>query len=192
MGFTSSPSLQMLRVVSLLLLVVGLQGVLTSFLSPTRSTVSRRMLLSMYSSPVHISSKDVLVTDGLKKRIDGKIGKVLGKLSAGVVTNAQVTLYFDGHRDVTKHTHERGHVVEVVCQMKGGDVVKSEVHTNRDLYTSIDLASHSLCQNLKKFRGKSRSNRSSPEAKIGGSMAEDEVDEDAALFSFDEATLLEN
>lgn len=174
----------MLRVVSLLLLVVGIHGVLLS----TRSV---RRVLSMYSSPVQISSKDVLVTDGLKKRIDGKIGKVLGKLSAGVVTNAQVTLYFDGHRDVTKHTHERGHVVEVVCQMKGGDVVKSEVHTNRDLYTSIDLVAHSLCQNLKKFRGKSRSNRSSPEAKIGGSMAEDEVDEDAALFSFDEATLLE-
>lgn len=180
----------MLRVVSLLLLVVGLQGVL-SFLYPTRSAM-RRVLLSMYSPPVQISSKDgVLVTDAIKSRVDGKIGKVLGKLSAGVVTNAQVTLYFDGHRDVTKHTHERGHVVEVVCQMKGGDVVKSEVHTNRDLYTSIDLVAHSLCQNLKKFRGKSRSNRSSPEAKIGGSMAEDEVDEDAALFSFDEATLLE-
>ena len=149
-----------------------------------------RSALAMISQNVEIQSRDVTVTDALKKRVDGKIGKVLGKLSSGVVTSAHVVLKFDGHRDVTKNTHETGHCVEVVCQMKGGDTVKSEVHTNRDLYVSIDLASHSLCQNLKKFRQKQRANHRGP--KIGGNVAEDEVDEDMALFDFDEASLLEN
>ena len=72
--------------------------------------------------------------------------------------------------------------------MKGGDVVKSAIHTTSDMYVSIDLASHSLAQNLKKYRQKVKDHRSRP--KIGGKVAEDEVDEDDALFSFDEAQLL--
>jgi len=175
-----------------LLLVAGLLPG-SSFLAgrPSWHGVSRSAL-AISSQNVQIQSQDVIVTDALKKRVDGKIGKVLSKLSSGVVTSAHVNLKLDGKRDVSKQSHENGHCVEVVCQMKGGDTVKSEIHTHRDLYASIDLASHSLCQNLKKFRQKARSHRGSPEAKIGGSVAEDEVDEDAALFDFDEASLLEN
>lgn len=147
------------------------------------------LLKALKMSKLDIQSRDgIIVTDALQTRINAKIGKVLDKLSAGVMTKAHVVLKLDAARDLTKNKHESGHACEVVCQMKGGDVVKSAIHTTSDMYVSIDLASHSLAQNLKKYRQKVKDHRSRP--KIGGKVAEDEVDEDDALFSFDEAQLL--
>lgn len=131
------------------------------------------------------------MTEMLKNRIDAKIGKVVGKLGPNLINSATVTLKLHKFADTEKHsstTKKDSQIAEIKCVMKGGAVIEATESTE-DMYTSIDLASHTLARNLKKHRAQVKDVRGRP--KIGGNQAEDEIDEDGALLAFDESTLLE-
>jgi len=128
----------------------------------------------------------------MRGAVEGKVQKVVDKLGSGRVTSCQVILRIDGGRDDTKNSHGDGLVTEVVCNMKGGGSIKSRSSTD-DMYASIDLAAHSLAQNLKRHISKLKDHKSARmRTSVGGNVAEDEINEDLALLEFDEESLLTN
>jgi len=132
------------------------------------------------------TSTGLTLTPTMKSKVESKVGRVVEKLGSNVLNSAAVTLKVEPAS--ASNSNLARHIAEVKCVMKGGNVIECKQKTS-DMYASIDLVSHSLAQSLKKHRQKVKSIRNNE--KIGGSVAESEVDEDAALFAFDEASLLD-
>lgn len=159
--------------------------------SRSSSFFNKGTMMQMSSIKAEIQSRDgFVVTDSLRQRVDSKIKKVLSKLSGRRLNSAHVVLHLEKSRDLTKNTHAEGQVCEVICNMKGGETIKSSQSTD-DMYASIDLCSHQLAQNLKRHMQKVKDHKShAHREKVGGALTEDEVDEDGALLDFDEESLL--
>lgn len=145
-------------------------------------------LKSAAQAAVQVHGLDL--TDSLRQRVDGKVNKVLSKLGSRRLVNAHVLLKLDGQRDATKGAHNahEGQTCEIVCSMKGGETIKA-TQSSDDMYKSIDLAAHSLAQNLKKHVKKIKDHKGGEHRTPVGGHGEDE-DFDA-LIAWNENELLQ-
>lgn len=87
-----------------------------------------------------ISGKNVEITDGLRKAVETKIGKLSRYFSAG--TEVYVTLSVEKERQK----------IEVTVPVKG-NIIRSE-QTSNDMYVSIDLVEEIIERQLKKYKKK--------------------------------------
>lgn len=129
------------------------------------------------------------MTQPMRSAVDSKIQKVVDKLGNRRITTAHVTLRLDSAPDDSKSAHAYGQVAEVVCNMKGGVSIKSHSSTD-DMYASIDLAAHSLAQNLKKHVSRIKDHKSGNMRESVGQAMSHEDAEDQALLDWDESALL--
>ena len=87
-----------------------------------------------------ISGKNVEITEGLRKAVETKIGKLERYFSAG--TEVYVTLSVEKERQK----------IEVTVPVKG-NIIRSE-QTSNDMYVSIDLVEEIIERQLKKYKKK--------------------------------------
>jgi putative sigma-54 modulation protein len=129
---------------------------------------------------IDIISKEMLVTEPLKARINEKVGKVIEKLgNPNLVNSAHVTLRLHKNNPNEIHsssTKKDSQITEVTFRMKGGRVLHASERTD-DMYASIDLASHKIAKKLKTYK-----------EKVKEKHAKD-VDKDTNAF-FDESELI--
>lgn len=134
----------------------------------------------MMSVKIDVTSKEMPVTETLKKRIDEKIGKVIEKLgNPNLVNSAHVTLRLHKHNPNEVHsltTKRDSQISEVTLRMKGGKFLHASERTD-DMYASIDLCSHKLAKKLKSYKEKVKEKHAK------------EVEKDTNQF-FDESELI--
>jgi len=138
-----------------------------------RSTSNKATTVSPLK--IDVVSRGLELTDALRNRIDGKIGKVLNKLASppGVVSS-QLVLRVHKQKAEEAHSHTtkaNSQICELTVVMKGGRVIHSTERSS-DMYQSIDVLSHKLAMKLKAAKDKVQDKRGN--AKVGGSVAEDE------------------
>lgn len=156
-----------------------------------------RVEVGVQVSPFQLNMVKVVVqsrgglelTQPMRTAVDSKIQKVVDKLGSRRITTAHVTLRLDSARDDSKSAHAHGQVAEVVCNMKGGGTIKSHSSTD-DMYASIDLAAHSLSQNLKKHVSHIKDHKSGKVRESVGQATSNEDAEDQAFLDWDESALL--
>lgn len=141
---------------SLLLVVV----VLVVLVNVNSFNIIRSSFLSsssLMSQKIDIISKEILITEPLKNRINEKVGKVIDKLgSPNLVNSAHVTLRLHKNNPNENHsqsTKKDSQITEVTLRMKGGRVLHASERTD-DMYASIDLASHKIAKKLKTYKEK--------------------------------------
>ena len=88
----------------------------------------------------------------------------MSKLGENLVTSTHITMSID----------PKAQSCDVRCNMKGGAVVEAKEQAE-NMYTSIDLCTKTLGNNLKKFREKIQDKKVVGN-KLGGTDTEDELD----------------
>ena len=142
-----------------LLLLIYVLIILLAGLLQVNSLINykRSSSFKMMSVKIDIVSKEMQITETLKKRIDEKIGKVIEKLgNPNLVNSAHVTLKLNKYNPNENHsitTKKDSQISEVTLRMKGGKFLHASESTD-DMYASIDLCSHKLAKKLKSFKEK--------------------------------------
>ena len=97
---------------------------------------------------IHVTGKNIEITDAIKAYVKEKVGKVANHYDQ--VTAIDVVL------SVIKNPAASGkHIAEVTCKMNTG-VVRCEESAD-SMYESIDLLADKLSRQVKKFKDKSLS-----------------------------------
>lgn len=141
------------------LTIIVLFSILLSFAQVNSLINDKRTSPSfkMMSVKIDIVSKEMAITEPIKKRIDEKIGKVIEKLgNPNLVNSAHVTLRLHKNNPNEVHsltTKRDSQISEVTLRMKGGKFLHASERTD-DMYASIDLCSHKLAKKLKSFKEK--------------------------------------
>lgn len=144
---------------------------------------------SLTRRKIEILARDMELSESLKARVDSKIGKVVNKLGHNV-QSTHVTLRVHLFPNAEMHSHvtkKNSQIAEVTLYMKGGSVIHAS-ERSEDMYTSIDLLSHTLAKNIKRHNEKVSQKR-----KENGisTMFNFEGSEDyASVEGFDEEELL--
>jgi ribosomal subunit interface protein len=113
---------------------------------------------------IEVTCKGLSMTDAIQEKIEKKIDAQVKKLGENQVVSTHITLSLE----------PRSQIVDVRCNMKGGAVVEARVGSE-SMYTSLDLVSKTLTENLKKHSAKVK-NKHREEGKLGGRTTEDEAD----------------
>lgn len=112
-----------------------------------------------------VTLRGLSMTDALQSKLESKIvDGVVSKLGENLVTSTHITMSID----------PKAQSCDVRCNMKGGAVVEAKEQAE-NMYTSIDLCTKTLGNNLKKFREKIQDKKAVGN-KLGGTDTEDELD----------------
>lgn len=144
-----------MKVVVIVLSLIALY--LTSaaaFHSACNRMVSLNRMAASLSMSLTITSKDMELTDPIRKKIDDKINKVLNTLGSGMIISSNIVLKLNKHKKEEVHsktTKKDSQIVEATIHMVGGSVLHSVERTG-DIYASITLIAHNLAKKLKKHK----------------------------------------
>lgn len=112
-----------------------------------------------------VTLRGMAMTDALQEKIEKKImDGTVAKLGENQVMSTHITLSLE----------PREQIVDVRCVMKGGATVEAKSGAE-SMYTSLDLVSKKLGENLKKYR-QILKDKHRKDGKLGGTMTEDESD----------------
>ena len=116
-------------------------------------------------SNAEVTLRGMAMTDALQAKIENKIiDSTVAKLGDQQVTSTHITLSLEPHKQVC----------DVRCAMKGGAIVEAKSGAE-NMYTSLDLVSKILGENLKRHRQKVKA-KHRKDGKLGGTTTEDEAD----------------
>ena len=112
-----------------------------------------------------ITLRGIGMTDALQDKIVKKvIDSAVAKLGQNQVVSTHITLSIEPGEQI----------VDVRCNMKGGSQVEAKSGAD-NMYTSLDLVSKKLAENLKKHRSIVK-DKHKKNGKLGGTITEDEAD----------------
>ena len=116
-------------------------------------------------SGTEVTLRGMAMTDALQDKIVKKvIDGTVNKLGESQVVSTHITLSLE----------PREQIADVRCNMKGGAIVEAKSGAE-NMYTSLDLVSKKLGENLKKHSSIVK-DKHKKDGKLGGSTTEDEAD----------------